>query len=64
MAEMTRINVRVLGGLPLIAEVEIDGLSITDLQLTDRNGRRADWAENRMTPDGWLDLENELIGLI
>ena len=64
-------DVTVLGGLPLQAEfyyyppdprdlpwVAPRG-SIEDLRLLDRNGRVADWAEDRLDKKGWDDLEQQ-----
>lgn len=62
---MNTFNVRVLGGLPLKVEVDFvdsrdSGLEIDDMQLTDRNGRRANWAEKRMSPMDWERLEEQV----
>lgn len=63
---MMQFSVRVLNGLPLIAEVEYaddrdEGVIIEQIQLYDRNGRRADWAERKMSTEDWSDLEYDIL---
>ncbi len=61
--------VRVLGGLPLIARftitpadrsVGINQAYADDVHLVDRKGRRAEWAEKRMSQDDWAHLQADV----
>lgn len=62
------VEVRVLGGLPLIAHyewVEADwsvGLSAgpDNVQLLDRKGRPARWAEDKLDDDAWDALTEQI----
>jgi len=63
-------EIRVLGGLPVtvqytVARAEPDvGLMddfVDDIWLLDRRGRRAWWAEKRMTLDDWVNVIHEVI---
>ena len=59
------MEVRILGGLPLTATFVIEEADrsvgytggIADLQLFDRRGRHAAWAEARLDQKAWRDLE-------
>ena len=66
MAPEESMDVRVLGGLPLVATFSITkadpsvgyaGYEIEDLQLFDKRGKPANWAEARLSPKDWKDLE-------
>jgi len=63
-------DVRVLGGLPLTVRYSISpaepdvGLFtdyVDDMYLVDRRGKKASWAEKRMSVDAWEALANLII---
>jgi len=62
-------SVSVLGGLPLTArylvckaEPDVGYFSdyFDDVHLVDRKGRKADWAERRMSDADWADVHDQL----
>lgn len=65
---MVEIETTILGGLPVLAcfTIEEPDTSVGerypypgDLHICTRNGKRAEWAEKRMTKKDWAQLEEE-----
>ena len=61
-------EVKILNGLPLNCsfsispadpDVGIMSAWVDDFRLTDRNGRYAGWAENKMTDADWSEIEQQ-----
>lgn len=66
MMKSYRCDVTIFNGLPLQCEfsigpaepdVGINSEYLDDLVLYDQRGRHADWAENKMTEDDWIEVQ-------
>ena len=66
MLDCFKCKVFVLNGLPLVAQFSVGKAEpdvgimhnyIDDLNLVDRNGRWAEWAEKKLTEDDWDSIK-------
>ena len=64
-------RIRVLGGLPAIAEYSVvrnsfdpstgrPSSEVEDIQIQDRCGKFAAWIEKRLTPKDWDDIHDQI----